>query len=249
MWCLLSLECSCLSGRPNAPSIPQLHIEGRVLHLNWTMPAYLAGLNSSFITYEGHDDKSTQKTSNSKIIIPYFDLLLGSETKYYISLVFSKDAKNGMCQGYKIPNVIKSPFSRKFNPIKMIGKYLSIFSKLLFIAFQTEFGAPIVNLTCPIVNGTKTVVHMDWMPTGSITPKEIYEHSLVSECWMVLNCSNGVDIIEVVCIGCILNCVQCYNGILLRSVIIQVHGAMPTNCLTTYFFSLLINFWINVWDS
>ena len=168
------------------------------------MPAYLAGLNSSFITYEGHDDKSTQKTSNSTIIIPYSELILGSEAKYYISLIFSKDAKNGMCQSYKIPHKITSPFSRTFNPVKMIGKYLSIFSKLLlFIAFQTEFGAPIVNLTCPIVNGTETVVHMDWLPTGSITLKEIYEHSLVSECWMVRNCSNGVDKIKVVCFDCV----------------------------------------------
>ena len=208
------------------------------------MPAYLAGLSSSFITYEAHD-KSMQMTSNSTIIIPYSELILGTEKKYYISLVFSEDAKNGMCQRYKIPHYISSPFSRTFNPIKMIGKYLSIFSKLLFIAFQTEFRGPIVNLTCPIVNGTKTVVHMDWMPTGSITVEEMQKASFIAECNMVWKCSNGVNKIEVVCFRCILNCVQCYDGILLRKCYHTStwgHAHQLLDNLVLYFFNLLINF-------
>ncbi|XP_065888000.1 uncharacterized protein [Dysidea avara] len=176
-------------GRPNAPSTPQFHNEGRVVYLNWAMPTYLAGLNGSFITYQACETtyrqsilESNLMESNLTVIISYDDILLGSNKKYSIKLLISEDAKHGMCQGYDIPSNIKSPFSRILDPVHMI-----------------EYGAPTVNLTCPIITqDTQTVVHMDWLPTGSLTLEEMLsdDYKLVSSCKAQWTCSNGTTTSE-----------------------------------------------------
>jgi len=77
------------------------------------MPTYLAGLNSSFVTYQAYgmrfSGRRDQLESNSEIVFSYINLILGSAKSYSIELNFSEDAKHGMCQGYDIPHKIESP--------------------------------------------------------------------------------------------------------------------------------------------
>ena len=64
---------------------------------------------------------------------------------------------------------------------------------------STEYGAPTVNLTCPIITqDTQTVVHMDWLPTGSLTLEEMLsdDYKLVSSCKAQWTCSNGTTTSE-----------------------------------------------------
>lgn len=88
------------------------------------MPTYLAGLNSSFATNQTYDVKTkSMEKSNSVIVLSYDDLTFGSSRNYLVQLIFSEDAKHGMCQGYDIPNKIESPFSKKLDPVLVIGKW------------------------------------------------------------------------------------------------------------------------------
>jgi len=89
------------------------------------MPTYLAGLNSSFFTYQAYgmrfSGRRNQLESNSEFVVSYSDFTLGIPKNYSIELNFREDAKHGMCQGYDIPHKIESPSSRILDPVYIIG--------------------------------------------------------------------------------------------------------------------------------
>ena len=115
--------CSFL-GWPNAPKIPVLSTEGRILYVNWKNPVYLGGLNSSLIDYEickrdkalyhihtniYKDEKYNCSSAHNQCfkMVKYRDLRNG-DTEYYYVYLKVKESVNMMCQGYNTPRIIKS---------------------------------------------------------------------------------------------------------------------------------------------
>ena len=118
--------------------MPKLSTIGRTLYVNWEIPVYLGGLNSSLISFEPYKTDNIYKTHHNlnnvegyncnsvdnqcNLIVPYYNLRNGIEEFYYVNLLVKKPA-NRMCQRYDTPDTLTSRKS-SIDFTTIIGEWL-----------------------------------------------------------------------------------------------------------------------------
>ena len=103
--------------------MPILSTKGRILYVNWEIPLYLGGLNSSSISFEPYKtDNIFKRVENLNNVnsydcdsvdnqcnqtVSYYKLRNGFENFYYVNMIVKKST-NGTCHRYNTPVRIKS---------------------------------------------------------------------------------------------------------------------------------------------